>query len=173
MKPSALLLAASLLAAGAACNDDITGLEAASDPATETFAASLGVNIASMTRTSEGVYYLDQVLGTGSEVTATSDSIRVTYALYLKDGRLVESGTNVKFRPSDVIPGFRIGLTGMKAGGRRKVVIPSELGYGRFTQYTFEDGEIKGVKIPRQSTLIFDLEVIAVYNPAPPTPPAS
>ena len=172
MKPSALLLAASLLATAAACNGDITGLEPPSDPATETFAASLGVNIASMTKTPEGVYYLDQVVGTGPEVGENTDSLRVTYALYLKDGNLVESATNSKFSLGGVIPGFRIGLMGMKQGGRRRVVIPSELGYGRFTQYEFQDDGDREVKIPRQSTLIFDIEAVAVYNAAPATPPS-
>jgi FKBP-type peptidyl-prolyl cis-trans isomerase FkpA len=169
MKPSVLLLAASLLAT-ASCNDDITGLEPPSDPATETFAASLGIDLAAMTRTPEGLYLVDQVVGTGEAIAANTDSVRVTYALFLKDGGLVESNT-ANFTPSGVIPGFRIGLQGMKPGGRRRLVIPSELGYGRVTQYTLVDGE-KRVKIPRQSTLIFDLEVRNVWNPAPtPTPP--
>ena len=172
MKSSALLLATSLLAA-AACNDDITGLEPPSDPATETFAPSLGIDIDAMTRTAEGVYYLDQVVGTGDSVTAKTDSIRVTYALYLKDGRLVEARSNVLFVLEGVIAGFKIGVTGMKAGGRRRIVIPSELGYGRFTQYEFSGGQVIAIKIPRQSTLIFDVEVLAVYNPPPAETPGS
>lgn len=163
MKPQALLLFASLFAT-AACNDDITGLEPPSDPAKETFAASLGVDISAMTRTPEGVYYLDQVVGTGTEVTDKTDSVFVTYAGYLKDGKLFDSGTNVKFIPAGLIVGFQKGMIGMKAGGKRKIVIPSELGYGRFTQYNVEDGSIK---IPRQSTLIFDVEALAVHTPAP------
>ena len=166
MKSSPLFLVASLLGASA-CNGDITGLEPPSNPATETFAPSLGVDISAMTRTPEGVYYLDEVVGAGDDsVVAETDSMRVTYALYLKDGRLVESGTNVRFMPASLIEGFRIGVTGMKPGGRRKLVIPSELGYGRFTQYEFEDGQVKAIKIPRQSTLIFDVDLHAVFNPA-------
>ena len=163
MKRYAVLLLASLLATSA-CNDDVTGLEPPSDPATETFAPSLGVDIASMSRTPEGVYFEDQVVGTGPQVVSTTDSLRVTYAGYLKDGTLFDSGTNIKFTLLDPIPGFRSGLIGMKQGGKRKIVIPSELGYGRFTQFNL-DGTIK---IPRQSTLIFDIEVLAVYNPATP-----
>ena len=172
MKSPVLLLAASLLAT-AACNNDITGLEPPSDPATETFAPSLGVNISAMTRTEEGVYYLDQTVGTGAEVTADTDSVRVTYALYLKDGRLVEANSNVLFVLDALIPGFRIGLKGMKLGGRRKIVIPSELGYGRITQYQIQDGQAKAIKIPRQSTLIFDIDLLTVHNPPPTEPPAS
>ncbi len=171
MKPFVPLLAASLLAT-ASCNDDITGLEPPSDPATETFAPSLGIDIAAMTRTPEGVYYIDEVVGTGTDsIEATTDSARVTYALYLKDGTLVESNT-ANFVPSGVIAGFRAGFQGMKVGGKRTIVIPSELGYGRVTQYKLEDGE-KRVKIPRQSTLIFDLEIRSIWNRPPTPPPAS
>lgn len=162
MKPTALLLSASLLVASA-CNDEITGLEPPSDPATETFAPALGVNIAAMSRTVEGVYYLDETVGTGTEVTATTDSLFVTYAGYLKDGKLFDSGTNVKFLPASVIEGFRNGMIGMKVGGRRKLVIPSALGYGGSTVKN-TDGT---TKIPRQSTLIFDVEILAAHNPAP------
>lgn len=171
MKPSVLLLAASLLAT-ASCNDTITGLEPPSDPATETFAASLGINLAAMTKTPEGLYVLDQVVGTGSDmVGANTDSVRVTYALYLKGGNLVESNT-ANFDPEGVIPGFRMGLQGMKVGGKRRIVVPSELGYKGVTQYQLVDGE-KRVKIPRQSTLIFDLEVKNIWNPVTTPPPAS
>ena len=161
MKPSALLLAALIATAG--CNDDITGLEPPSDPTKETFAASLNVDIAAMSKTAEGVFYQDIVVGTGEEVVAGTDSMRVTYAGYLKDGTLFDSGTNAKFLLESVIPGFRSGLIGMKAGGRRKLVIPSELGYGG-TTIRNPDGT---VKIPRQSTLVFDVDMISVYNPAP------
>jgi peptidylprolyl isomerase len=161
MKPFALLLFTSL--ATAACNDDVTGLEPPSDPATETFAPALGVDISAMSRTTEGVYFLDQVVGTGTEVTASTDSLFVTYAGYLKDGKLFDSGTNVKFLPIALIEGFRKGMVGMKAGGKRKLVIPSALAYGGTTVKN-TDGT---TKIPRQSTLIFDVEVLAVHNPAP------
>jgi FKBP-type peptidyl-prolyl cis-trans isomerase FkpA len=151
-------LVVALLAA--ACNDKITGLGPPSDPTKETFAASLGVDLSQMSK-KDGVYYKDLVIGTGAEVTDTVVSVNVTYAAYLKDGKLFDSGTNVSFSPSGVIPGFRSGLLGMKEGGKRKVVIPSSLGYGgqsiRNTDNT--------IKIPRQSTLVFDLEVVKVTNP--------
>lgn len=167
MNPRAALVAG--LLAASACNSEITGLGPPSDPATETFAASLGINISSMSRTADGVYYIDVVEGTGAAVTDKTDSLRVTYGGFLKDGTLFDSGTNVRFVPSDVVPGFRSGLIGMKQGGHRKVVIPSELGYGRISQRSL-DGKIK---IPRQSTLVFDLRLLNVHNPAPAPAPGS
>lgn len=164
MKRYGLLLAA--LVATASCNNDITGLEPPSNPATETFAASLGVDITTFSRTVDGVYYKDAVVGTGVEVITTSDSVRVTYSGYLKDGTLFDSGTNSKFIPAAVVQGFRSGLLGMKEGGRRKLVIPSELGYG---SQTVRDPSTGNITIPRQSTLVFDVQLLKAYNPATPT----
>lgn len=166
MKRQIILLAA--LVAAVSCNSDIVGLEPPSDPASETFAPSLGVDISQMTRTAEGVYYRDVIPGTGLEATATADSVRIIYAGYLKDGKLFDSGTGVRFVLGGLIPGLRIGILGMKEGGRRKVVVPSELGYGRRSRL---DADNK-ILIPRQSTLIFDVDLLTVYNPAPaPTTP--
>ena len=46
-----------------ACNDEITGLEPPSNPATETFAPALNVNIAQMTKLPDGVYIQDIAVG--------------------------------------------------------------------------------------------------------------
>lgn len=161
MKRFALLGIAAVAAVAVACNNDITGLEAPSDPSKETFAASLGVDLATMTKLPTGVYYKDLVVGTGEVVAANTDSLFVNYGGYIKDGTLFDSRTNAKFNPADLVPGVRDGLVGMKAGGKRKLVIPSDQGYG--------GRSIKNTKnqviVPRQSTLIFDIEVTKVYNP--------
>lgn len=159
MKPQ-IVLAATLIAT-LSCNYDITGLEPPSDPATETFAASLGVDIATMTKTPSGVYYSDLVIGTGPSDTATTDSVFVTYSGHLKDGTLFDSGTNVKFILNDLIVGVRTGLLGAKEGGKRKLVIPSELAYGSDTR---KDPSTFQITIPRQSTLVFDIELLKVHN---------
>jgi FKBP-type peptidyl-prolyl cis-trans isomerase FkpA len=161
MKRVAILLYAAL--AALSCNNDVAGLGPPSDPSTETFAPALGVNISQMTRLPSGVYYRDVATGTGDEITEKSDTVWVTYGGFLKDGTLFDSGINTKFQPTNVVPGFRAGLLGMKVGGRRKVVIPSSQGYGG---ESVRDPAGK-IIIPRQSTLIFDLEVIKVHTPAP------
>ncbi len=160
MKRYVFLLGA-LLAAG--CNDDITGLGPPSDPATETFALSLGVNISEMTKLPGGVYISDAIIGTGDEVVAATDTVWATYAGFLKDATLFDSGINVKFQTATIIRGLQIGLQGMKVGGRRKVVIPSELGYGRISR----EGPDGKILIPRQSTLIFDIDLLRLHTPAP------
>ena len=170
MRIYAFILAA-IVGVAASCNDTVVGLEPPSDPATETFAASLGVNISQMTRTPEGVYYRDLGLGNGAEFTTSTDSIDITYAGFLKDGKLFESASNQRYLSDDLrgfIPGFKIGMRGMKEGGARKIVIPSELGYGGRSRRNLQTGEII---IPRQSTLIFDVTLIRAFNPAPPATP--
>lgn len=166
MKRLVLLLAV-LGGVVASCNDTVAGLEPPSDPATETFAPSLGVNISQMTRTSEGVYYRDLSTGTGLEFTTSTDSLDVSYAGFLKDGKLFESASNERLSIFDLntkVAGFRIGLLGMKEGGARKVVIPSEFGFGGRSRRDPLTGDIL---IPRQSTLIYDITLIRVFNPAP------
>jgi FKBP-type peptidyl-prolyl cis-trans isomerase len=54
----------------------------------------------------------------------------------------------------------------MRVGGTRQLVIPSEQGYGA----TSIRGSDDNVLIPRQSTLIFEVELLRLHTPAPPTP---
>lgn len=110
------------------------------DPAQDTYAPSLGINIATMTKTSTGLYYKDNVIGTGGAA-ATGDSVLVHYTLWLTNGTKVESSkdqTNPlpgRFLIGDVseratIPGFQQGLIGMQPGGIRVLVIPPQLAWG-------------------------------------------
>jgi FKBP-type peptidyl-prolyl cis-trans isomerase FkpA len=163
MKRIALLTLA--FGAVVACNNEITGLGPPSDPATETFAPALGVDISQMTRLPSGVYIQDIIVGTGDSVTARTDTVRVTYSGFIKTGDMFDSGTNAEFLPAFLVPGFREGLHGMRVGGRRRIVIPSALGYGS-TSIKDPSGSIE---IPRQSTLIFNIELLRVHNIPPET----
>lgn len=159
MKRLAFLLAAAVLAG---CNNDVTGLGPPSDPAKETFAASLDVDLAQMTRLPNGVYFKDIVEGplTADTVTEKAASVKVNYAVYLVDGKLVDSGSGVTLDLSTLITGFATGVQGMRVGGKRKLVVPSALGYGAQVIKN-PDGTIK---IPRQSTLIFDIDLLGVTD---------
>ena len=128
---------------------------AASNPATETFAASLGVNLSQMTKVSNDLYYQDLVVGTGTAV-ATGKSVNVTYTGWFVNGTQFDSNVGGSPFPfivgvGAVIPGWDLGLPGMKAGGKRRLVIGSSLGYG-------QSGYLS---IPPNTTLVFDVQVIS------------
>jgi FKBP-type peptidyl-prolyl cis-trans isomerase FkpA len=137
---------------GLSCTSEIAGLGPASNPATEQFATSLGVNLAAMTKTTDGLYYRDLAIGGGNKVTKDT-TVTVTYAAYLADGTLFDSGSGVEFALVNLVPGVHEGIIGMAVGGRRKLVVPSALGYG-----------VKGSPplVPRQATLIFDIDLTAI-----------
>lgn len=135
-----------------ACTGEIAGLGPPSDPATDTFAPSLNVNLAAMTKTADGLYYRDITVGAGAAVTKDT-TVHVNYSGYLTDGTLFDSGTGTSFATAAVVPGFREGIMGMRVGGRRQLVIPSALGYG-------EAGSPPN--IPRQATLVFTVELVSI-----------
>jgi FKBP-type peptidyl-prolyl cis-trans isomerase len=156
-------LAFLLLTVGAAagCTSNVLGAGTPSDPATETFAPSLNVDISTFARTESGVYYNDIRVGTGDEA-AVADQVTITYAGYLaKDGTLFDSrSTPTQFPLAIFIQGFRDGIVGMRAGGVRRLVIPSALAYG------WQGNPDAPVPIPRNATLVFDVELFVVTKPA-------
>lgn len=110
----------------------------------------------------------DVVVGTGAEA-KDGDKVWVHYT-----GRLAKNksqfDSSVGREPFDfelgkggVIKGWDLGVVGMKVGGKRKLTIPSKLGYGK-------DGSPP--KIPGNATLVFDIELLSVGDP-PGKPAAS
>jgi len=150
-----LLLVAAVALSG--CNLD-TGPQVTdnpSDPATETFAASLGVNISQMTKTTDGVYYKDLTVGTGAAISpplSTPFVVEIAYTGFLKDASVFDTSADARFDLTMAIFGFQEGMLGMKVGGERLIVIPSELGYGA--------NNISG--IPPNSTLVFDVKLLSL-----------
>ncbi len=154
---SALLLA---LAACSGCSaSDSTGLGLPSDPATDTFAAELGVNLANMTERADKLYIRDLVEGTGAEAVA-GRRLRVRYTGWLASGNQfdsnVSSGAPFEFTLGGgrVIAGWDIGVPGMRVGGKRRLVFGSEYGYGP---------QGSG-QIPPNATLVFDVELVSIVN---------
>lgn len=100
----------------------------------------------------------DVVVGTGVEA-KTGDAVRVHYVGKLADGTVfdssIERGTPFSFILGEgkVIRGWELGVLGMRAGGKRKLTVPPELGYGAAGSPP---------KIPPNATLFFDVELLNV-----------
>ena len=103
----------------------------------------------------------DVVVGTGPAAVA-GDAVTVNYTGTFQDGTTFDSNLDPKFghvQPlpftlgaGQVIPGWDQGVTGMKVGGKRHLVIPSALAYGPAGYGP----------IPPNATLIFDVELLSI-----------
>jgi FKBP-type peptidyl-prolyl cis-trans isomerase FkpA len=98
----------------------------------------------------------DEVLGTGAEAVA-GKKLTVNYTGRLLTGAQFDSSVgrapfSFVLGAGQVIKGWDMGLTGMKVGGTRQLVIPSYLGYG-------DNGQ---GPIPPNATLVFDVELLDV-----------
>lgn len=134
------LLALPLVAAVSACESDPTQPELPPEARidTTTFAPSLGITLSEFTVTTSGLYYKDRVVGTSDSVASAGDAIQVHYIGYFPDGRIFDQSSpdepplsfTLGENPASPIPGFQEGVTGMRVGGSRIVIIPPRLGYG-------------------------------------------
>ena len=108
--------------------------------------------------TASGLRITDLVEGTGAEATS-GQTVVVHYRGTLEDGRQFDAsydrGTPFSFPlgAGRVIKGWDEGVQGMKVGGKRKLVIPPDLGYGT---------RGAGGVIPPNATLIFEVELLEV-----------
>ena len=108
--------------------------------------------------TPTGLKYTDLKVGAGAEAKA-GDAVQVHYTGWLVDGTKFDSSrdSNRPFRfklgAGQVIKGWDEGVAGMKVGGKRKLTIPPELGYGR---------QGAGGVIPPGATLVFEVELLGV-----------
>ena len=105
-----------------------------------------------------GVVIEDIKIGDGQEV-EKFNIVTVNYTGLLEDGTKFDSSLNPGRSPfrftvgaGQVIKGWDDGLMGMKVGGKRKLTIPPELGYG-----SRDNGPI-----PANSTLIFEIDLLGI-----------
>lgn len=135
--------------ASMACGDDMTGPQSIEDAE---FASSLGINLANFTRTSSGLYYEDIAEGSGDPA-AAGQEVEVAYAGWLKDGTEFDSGAfSFTLGAGQVVRGFDEGVTGMRVGGIRRIIIPPALGYG---------SQGSG-PVPPDAIMIFRIEVLSI-----------
>jgi len=106
-----------------------------------------------------GLQFQDLVVGTG-QLAKPGDTVSVHYTGWLTDGAKFDSSVD-RGQPFEftigqgrVIQGWDQGVPGMLVGGKRKLTIPPELGYG-------SQGAGGGL-IPANATLIFEVELLAI-----------
>lgn len=108
--------------------------------------------------TPSGLKYTELQKGTGA-APKTGQTVVVHYTGTLEDGTKFDSSRDrnqpfsFKIGAGQVIKGWDEGLSTMKVGGRRQLIIPSELGYG---------ARGAGGVIPPNATLIFDVELLDI-----------
>jgi peptidylprolyl isomerase len=141
------LLAAALVAAGG------TAFAATPAPASPP-AAKAGVKVT----TPSGLSYVDEVIGQGA-MPAKGQNVTVHYVGTLTDGKKFDASRDhggpfsFVIGEGHVIPGWDEGVATMRVGGKRKLTIPPQLGYGATGA---------GGVIPPNATLIFEVELLAV-----------
>ena len=122
------------------------------------FAPELEVNLESMTETLSGLRYQDLLVGSGNEATA-GNVVRVHYTGWLEGGTKFDSSVDrgepfsFVLGAQEVIAGWDEGVAGMRVGGKRKLVVPADLGYGRSGYPPV---------IPANATLVFEVELLEV-----------
>jgi len=109
------------------------------------------------TTTASGLIIEDIVTGDGAEA-AAGQEVTVHYTGWLTDGVKFDSSKDrddpfvFPLGGGRVIRGWDEGVQGMKIGGKRKLTIPPDLGYG---------ARGAGGVIPPDATLVFEVELLA------------
>jgi FKBP-type peptidyl-prolyl cis-trans isomerase len=107
---------------------------------------------------SNGLQIEEIQVGTGAEAKA-GKKVDVHYTGWLTNGKKFDSSLDrgqpfsFELGAGKVIKGWDQGVAGMKVGGKRKLTIPADLGYG---------ARGAGALIPPNATLVFEVELLGV-----------
>ena len=111
-----------------------------------------------MTTTTASISIQDLVVGEGQQATGPGQFVTVHYTGWLENGSEFDSSRRREpfgfpLGVGYVIPGWDQGLIGMRIGGKRRLTIPPELGYGASGM---------GRWIPPNAVLVFEIELLEI-----------
>jgi hypothetical protein len=121
----------------------------------------------------------DLAIGDGPECRDPSQIVTIHYRGILLDGRVFDSsydrGVPIVASLDSLIPGWQQGMPGMRVGGRRRLIVPADLAYsGMAALQAANSGRSEDraeLLIPPGSTLVFEIELLAITpSEAPETP---
>jgi len=110
--------------------------------------------------TASGLKYVELVVGTGAAAKA-GDHVFMNYVGKLSDGTVFDASAkhggpfDFVLGTGSVIKGWDEGVAGIKIGGKRKLIIPPQLGYGM---------QGAGGVIPPNATLTFETELVSIKS---------
>jgi FKBP-type peptidyl-prolyl cis-trans isomerase len=118
------------------------------------FNQTLGVHLDQMVKRASGLYVQDLTMGNGT-IAARGRTAVVRYTGWLANGKQFDDGeVTVSLGSRQTIAAWEEGLLGMRVGGKRRLVVPPNLGYG---------ARGAGNDIPPNSVLVFDMTLQSVY----------
>lgn len=153
-RPPLAVASLALALLGTACGGSRTAPLVGADAVS--YAPALGVDVARFTRSGSGLLHQDVREGDGARA-EPGRTVWIAYTGWLADGTrfdgaAVDRPLEFVIGQRKAIRGFEEGVRGMRVGGRRKLVVPPALGYGR---------ERVG-PVPANSVLVFDVELVRV-----------
>ena len=118
------------------------------------FNPSLNVHLDQMVKRASGLYVQDFTMGTGT-IASRGRTAVVRYTGWRADGKQFDDGEiTVNLGKNQTIAAWEEGLLGMRVGGKRRLVVPPNLGYG---------ARGAGNDIPPNAVLVFDMTLQSVY----------
>lgn len=104
-----------------------------------------------------GLQFQDIIVGSGKKV-VQGRNVAIKYTLRLENGKIIDKADArkpFKFRLGigECVKGFDIGISNMREGGERHLIVPPDLGYGQNPP----------PGIPRNATLYFDVTVVKAF----------
>jgi FKBP-type peptidyl-prolyl cis-trans isomerase FkpA len=119
------------------------------------FAPALNVHLDQMVKRASGLYVQDLTTGTGRFASRGSTAV-LRYTGWRADGKQFDDGEiTMTLGKAQTIAAWEEGVLGMRVGGKRRLVVPPNLGYG---------ARGAGDDIPPNTVLVFDITLQSVYD---------